>query len=156
MGSSWETCGVVWTPSSSTWIDVWFITHTPYIHAIYHKPLQVFPSYNKSPCSFGGMQDGGEARNRKHPPWVLLLKWWTAIKAALVVCWETKRAFDHLGAHHFLMPFLKHDYQEMSPLTLYVANSTQSTDSCFHCAVIPASSLREVSFWHFHMSIFPC
>lgn len=24
------------------------------------------------------------------------------------------------------MPFLKHDYQEMSPLTLYVANSTQS------------------------------
>lgn len=54
------------------------------------------------------------------------LKWWTAIKAALVVCWETKRAFDHLGVHHFLMPFLKHDYREMSPLTLYVANSTQS------------------------------
>lgn len=54
------------------------------------------------------------------------LKWWTAIKAALVVCWETKRAFDHLGAHHFLMLFLKHDYQEMSPLTLYVANSTRS------------------------------
>lgn len=48
------------------------------------------------------------------------------MKAALVVCWETKRAFDHLGAHHFPMPFLKHDYQEMFPLTLDAANSTQA------------------------------
>lgn len=51
------------------------------------------------------------------------LKWWTAMKAAPVVCWETKRAFDHLGAHHFLMPLLKHDYGETFPLTLYVASS---------------------------------
>lgn len=65
------------------------------------------------------------------------LKWWTAIKAALVVCWETKRAFDHLGAHHFLMPFLKHDYREMSPLTLYVPNLTQS----------PSHSLCHTSFF---------
>lgn len=35
------------------------------------------------------------------------------MKAALVVCWETKRAFDHLGARHFPMPSLKRDYQEM-------------------------------------------
>lgn len=64
------------------------------------------------------------------------LKWWTAMKAAPVVCWETKRAFDHLGAHHFLMPLLEHDYRETFPLTLYVASSalepSRSLQGCLY------------------------
>lgn len=83
------------------------------------------------------------------------LKWWTAIKAAPVVCWETKRAFDHLGAHHFLMPLLNHDYQEMSALALHVANSTQTPLSHIDF-FFPLSTLLadQRALWHSHVSLF--
>lgn len=65
-----------------------------------------------------------EARNRKHPPWVLLQSDERKQKQHWLSAGRQKRAFDHLGAHHFLMLPPKHDYQEMSPLTLYAATST--------------------------------
>lgn len=74
------------------------------------------------------------------------LKWWTAMKAAPVVCWETKRAFDHLGAHHFLMPLLEHDYRETFPLTLYVASSALEPSLCH--ILWWENSLRTVAWPH--------
>lgn len=82
------------------------------------------------------------------------------MKAAPVVRWETKRAFDHLGAHHFLMPLLKHDYGETFPLTLYVASSARVAAREAGSVMLygekmlfaPRRDLRAP--WHFHVSLF--
>lgn len=124
--------GEVWASNSSAW--KYSLLHS--LHTFISETFASFhlPSLNKSSCLSGwrsveACRTRRKARNRKHPPWVLLQRDEQQQKQPLVVCWETKRTFDHLGAHHFLFLPLKHDYHKMSLSTLYVATSTQVTFS---------------------------
>lgn len=86
--------------------QLFYLSHSHHISwAFISFPLP--PTFKTLPYprteEHGSMQDQREARNRKHPPWVLLQsdeqqqkQHWLSLERH-----TKKRTFDHLGAYHF-------------------------------------------------------